>query len=384
MVDEDEVVAAARRVVGDPSAELVSWSSRALARDGIAETTGGVLVAEGVVRRRRGEQPWSAVLKVVRRPAVGGTDPDDWSYWRREVDVYEGVPDASIEGAMRRPAAHLVVSGADEARLWLERVQDEPRRWGAVHVERAARAAGLAAGHSLTAPVDLGPPFLHSLLAPGGWWATCLDPHAPEGVVRQVCGSSGAWRSASVVRAVDETTRARVLRVWAQRQDLLDVLARLPTVLCHGDLHRRNVLLPPGSRSVVAVDWAFCGPGALGSDVADLVWGTVFHGDADAGELADLEEAGLAAFEAGARGAGWSGGSGLLRLAYLTATALRWALLLPGWISWWLDEGGSGSDLHSVFGRSADQLREDWTALCRQALDRADAAGASLRTGRLP
>ncbi len=88
MVDDDELTVVARHVAGDPDAELVSVSFRALAQDGIAESTGGVLVAEGVVRGRQGDRAWSAVLKVVRRPAVGGADPDDWSYWRREVDVY--------------------------------------------------------------------------------------------------------------------------------------------------------------------------------------------------------------------------------------------------------------------------------------------------------
>ncbi len=202
--------------------------------------------------------------------------------------------------------------------------------------------------------------------------------------MQRVCGLSGAWRSASVVRAVDEATRARVLRVWADRQDLLRVLARLPQALCHGDLHRRNVLLPRGSRSVVAVDWAFASRGAVGTDLADLVWGTLFHGDADPRELAELEEVACTAIADGARDAGWSGASRLVLLAYLSATALRWALLLPGWMSWWLDEGGIGCDLGEVFGRSADQLREDGTALCRHALDRADAAHALRRTVALP
>jgi hypothetical protein len=132
------------------------------------------------------------------------------------------------------------------------------------------------------------------------------------------------------------------------------------------------------------VDWAFASRGALGTDLADLVWGTVFHGDADAGDLAELEEVACTAFEDGARRSGWSGDSRLVLLAYLSATALRWALLLPGWVSWWLDEGGTGSDLGEVFGRSADQLRDDWTALCRHALDRADAAHALRRTLALP
>jgi aminoglycoside/choline kinase family phosphotransferase len=175
-----------------------------------------------------------------------------------------------------------------------------------------------------------------------------------------------------VSSSFDAVTRARAQGVWADRQDLLQALERLPAVLCHNDLHRRNLLLPDGNE-VVAVDWAFCGPGPAGSDLADLVWGTLYYGDADVDQASAVENAALEGYVQGLRDGGWDGPHEAVRLAYLLATALRWAALLPGWLAYFSDPE-VGADVEATFGRPLAQLRPVWLTLCSLTLDRADHA----------
>jgi len=58
----------------------------------------------------------------------------------------------------------------------------------------------------------------------------------------------------------------RLLLLWAHRQELLDALDRLPQVLSHNDAFRRNLFLK--SERLLAVDWAFLGPGPVGAELA--------------------------------------------------------------------------------------------------------------------
>lgn len=379
LVDPQELAAAARCALNDADAELLSTSVEPIRHRSVIETTGGLYLARGRARCVQGEHPWSAVLKILVRPVSDCREPADWCYWRREAVVYDSgvVPDRAAGGRLRRPHRLELIEGADEIRLWLEHVPDaSSRAWDLPEFERVAHAAGRFAGFGLRRPADRAhqglQPFLPSVLASGGWWATFMDPAVADETVVGVCGQPGAWRSPAVVDAVDPVMKARVLRLWEERDGLLEMMAQLPTVLCHNDLHRRNVLLPATSE-VVAVDWAFCGAGSVGSDLADLVWGTLYYGDTSVTDVAHLERTVLDAYVDGLRAAESEVDPQAVRLSYLLATGLRWAALLPGWIGWMLG-GQSGCDPEAVFGRPAVRLRRDWAWLCSSALDRADAA----------
>jgi hypothetical protein len=165
--------------------------------------------------------------------------------------------------------------------------------------------------------------------------------------------------------------------VWADRDTLLSVLDGLPQVFGHGDLHPRNILLTADTdgagEEVVALDWAFCGPFPLGTDLADLVYAAAWFCDLEIAELATVEQAAFAAYEDGLRRAGWNGDLRLARLGFATSVALRMGACIPGWAVGMLGpEEADSSEL--LYGRPVKATLAAWITLEDVCLDLADEA----------
>ncbi|HJW47954.1 MAG TPA: hypothetical protein VJ726_00900, partial [Candidatus Limnocylindria bacterium] len=74
------IARAAQGALGDPRAEVQSWDRAPLSWLAIASTTAELTRYSGTSADGR---PWSAILKVLRRPESATT-----AEWRREADVY--------------------------------------------------------------------------------------------------------------------------------------------------------------------------------------------------------------------------------------------------------------------------------------------------------
>ena len=362
-----EVADVARRATGDPAAELLEWTATPLAHVGIIDTTGGLYRVVGRVRSDGAEVDWSCVLKVLKPSALEEcVDPASWCYWHREVDFYGSELATGLPGPLRAPRAYGVIDHTDRAHVWMENVAAPGGRWRLEDFRRAARAAGLSAGGFLAGrPLPdepwLARGFLRSLLADGGFWATRMHPETGD-----------AWTS-PLSASFDATTRERVLQVWADRDALLSIIDGLPQVFGHGDLHPRNILLPAGDDEVVALDWAFCGPCSIGTDLADLVYEAAWFCDVGIAELAAVEQVAFAGYEDGLRTAGWGGDRRLARLGFATAVALRMGACIPGWAVGMLGpEQAQSSEL--LYGRPVEAVLAAWIALEDVCLDLADEA----------
>ena len=374
--DEPEVVEVARRVVQDAEADLLDWSATPIDYVGIIDTTGGLHHVAGRVRSHGAEVEWSCVLKVLERPPLDEClDPPSWCYWLREAAFYASALPSSLPAPIRAPSAYRVVDRDGEAYIWMEHITAPSSRWRPEDFRRAARAAGLSAGAFLTGrPVPDEPwlvrGFLGSLLADGGFWATTMDVESGE-----------AWRS-PLAESFGARTRERVLRIWADRDALLSSIDALPKVFGHGDFHPRNLLLPIGVDEILALDWAFCGPHPLGSDLADLVGLAAWFCDIEMADFAAIEQSAFAGYEEGLRTAGWDGDERLVRLGYATAIALRLGACMPGWAAEMLGpEQAPSSEL--LYGRPAETVLATWIALEDVCLDLADEArGLAAQIGR--
>ena len=101
---------------------------------------------------------------------------------------------------------------------------------------------------------------------------------AGEGAIKELPDRSGSDE------VMDALLPAELLEsfvaYWDHRHAIFAALDDLPTVLSHHDCHNANLcLIPIGAAAydVVAVDWAYCGLGALGADLgalvtSDLLW----------------------------------------------------------------------------------------------------------------
>jgi thiamine kinase-like enzyme len=117
--------------------------------------------------------------------------------------------------------------------------------------------------------------------------------------------------------------RQALVRLHEQRENLLDLMERLPRTLCHLDVWPDNIIRRPEGE-VVLLDWAFAGDGALGEDIGNLIPNVLVPDEA----LDDLDTRLTRAYVSGLREAGWTGDERLVRLA-ICASAVKYDFLMP-------------------------------------------------------
>jgi hypothetical protein len=308
------------------------------------------------------------VLKVLNDPHDRCQKRDEWCYWKRELLAFESGMLANLPEAVRVPHCYGVTEHQDSGWIWMEEiVPSTDPHWSMEHYHLAARQAGRVAGSflgSLPLPDQpwLSASFYRSALDDGTRWAAFMDETS----------SVNAWQSPIVQQAFSDSLRSRVKRIWREKQRIFDTFDRLPQVLCHYDFHRRNLMIrenTDGLQELIALDWAFCGLGPIGADIAELVGGSTYYFEVEPAQLPDFEETVLDGYLAGLHDSGWDGDMSLARLGYLSAIALWSGATLPGWVGGILD-----IDLEKTCGRPAQEVIAGWVLLCEYLMERADEA----------
>ncbi len=287
-------------------------------------------------------------------------DTHHWNWWEREAHAYRSAElAASLAGTGLGLAEVDVVEEESGYSLHLEWVDGTPGTAFEI-ADHVALAAGLGRWQAR-------PPLHEAWLSRGfirGYSASKPVPsvsaaawHAP--LVRDLwpSGLETGWRS-----------------LVAARERLLGIMERLPRATSHLDVWPPNVVRRPGGE-VVLVDWAFCGDGAVGEDLGNLVPDSVFDLFWPADRLCELTEAAYAAYIAGLREGGWTGDETLVRLG-MTASAVKYTWLLPTTLAHARDgvhrayfREVDGTQLYTARGE-AFALLADWTAEALRIADR--------------
>jgi Phosphotransferase enzyme family len=371
-----ERIAVARKITGDQQSELMDWDVEPVPHEAIIETTGGLYVVHGVSRGLGHSQHWTCIVKVLNRSYGEAEQPDAWCYWRREALFFSSGLGEALPASLRAPRSFGVTEHKDDCWVWMEHIGGRTiQHWTMDDYHRVAVASGEAAGDYLGgAPVPeepwMAPSLLRSLMAEGGSWAELMNPDRPD----------SAWNTSLVGESYDAETRSRVLSLWDRRELFLSTLDALPHVFCHGDFHRRNLLLPMAADDCpVVLDWAFCGPGAVGADAAQLVAGTLYFGDVDVERSSLLATVVLDGYTEGLRKSGWDGDRRIVQLGFETYAAMWMGPTLPGWIALMLPES-EGVNVEALYGRPASAVRDGWVTLNEIGLDLADRAESLART----
>ena len=329
-------------------------------------------VTGGIWRVTAGDA--TAVCKVVADGA-GADSPEHWeashelrhfNYWRREIEAYAADLAAEFRphGVDAPRLLHLDDPGQGAAVLWLEDVEGYGATdWDLGEFAAFAGALGQAQGR-LAAAGDWDRPWLSR-----DFLRTYADSKPLD--ERRLADDS-AWAQPRILQHLGDL-REPLERLHHDRARFYDLAAACPRTLCHLDVWPANLMRRLVDDTFVLLDWSFCGDGALGEDVANLIPDSVFDLMRPVDELEALAEQVEEAYIEGVAAGGWDGDERWIRLGIRTA-AVKYHWLVGGLLRDAADDGGATAyggqhvDRDELYTARAEGLR----LLCRWA-DEADA-----------
>jgi hypothetical protein len=306
-------------------AEILSRHSKEIFT-GIGAGTRLYRVAGTAATRHRRPVDWTMVIKVLTLDPLSfqsiGTDQTCWDYWKREWYVYQSAWQQQLPGPLVAPrclATGEILAETDEELAWiamedLEAIDSRP--WPASHFHEVARHLGIFNGDYLGVALPAEPWLSRDWLR---GWTEHAEPLVE--VLPKVASHPVAGRIFTPDLIND------LIELWADREKLYDALDQLPKTLCHNDVFPRNLFIRGDGHpnQSVAIDWAFCGEGAVGQELTTLVGATQGFLESRPGHWDDLERDCLDGYAEGLRQAGWEGRDEIL-IGYLLSSVLRFGI----------------------------------------------------------
>ncbi len=287
----------------------------------------------------------SRVRKTLRRfepgqqvgPAhwAASAEPRHWNYWHREAEVYlDEQLRVSLSGTGLGLADAAVEEQDNGTTLWLEDVSGTP---GTDFVLGDHVATANALGRWQARPLPTRPwssrRFLRDYSTSRPWDLSVVD-------------DDNAWAQPLIRATWPRGLREGWGRLLAHRGALLNLMEQLPRTTSHLDAWVSNAVRRPDG-TVVLLDWAFAGDGAIGEDLGNWLPDAVFDLFWPADRLAELEAACFPAYVTGLRAGGWQGADSDARLG-VVASCVKYAWLLP------LLLAQAGDDEHRAYHQAAD------------------------------
>lgn len=339
------------------------FESEPLEVESIYEPIVGATV--GVWRVRAGSR--TAVLKLLAYRDGGhpnwqaGAAESDWMYWRREANAYESGMLADLPDGLRAPDCYHVTERSDgSVALWLEDLQGHRGAdWHVSNYGPAARHFGRWQGRDLLAgPLRSDPWLSHD------WLRTYLTQ---RDVDDEVLADDHVWQRSVLAQwfTARDVTRLRTMR--ADRNRFLDVIAGLPPVVSHLDLHPNNLFLDANGATAV-IDWAYVGLGCVGEDVGNLVPDSVLDFHIPVDQIGALDTQITDSYNTGLADAGASIDPADARLGMTATMAAKYAWIGPALARAVIDERDH------VNGQPAGDATRTWAPAVLYVLDRADEA----------
>ena len=265
----------------------------------------------------------------------------------------------------------------DRAWVWMEDIHEVTgKQWSLDDFQRTARQLGrfqgaYLGGTPLPAQPWLCPPFFGTGWAEQNGWSGYMSPEFEQ----------NAWKLPVGRNGLNDKQKLRLLQLIVENLRFDRVNQRLPQVLCHNDVHRKNLMwmLSPqtGEEELVALDWSFTGPGAAGNDLGGLLGNSLYFFDYDPFDAETLEAALLEGYLAGIADQRVEIDPRLMRLGYLISLSY-FMEYLPGWTPFILPPN-SGDAVQGMHGRSAKEVLASWVHLAEFCLDRADEARSLIK-----
>ncbi|MGN6272670.1 MAG: phosphotransferase family protein [Protaetiibacter sp.] len=303
----------------------------------------------GTARSGGGQVEWSLVEKVTEGPA--SASPYLRANAERELAAYTSGMLASLAPGLRAPRLHGSRTDADgRITLWLEDIPMPARPLDADALLAAARdLGGLAGGWVARVPTA---PWLFD-----GW----IERHGQSGAIDAGLAVLRRRHPAVVARLGPRLGEIEALLLAQPR--LRTLLEAAPQTLCHHDAVGANVFAT--TEGTVLIDWESVGGGAVGADLASLLFASVRRGDANIAEVRAVWDDALAAY---ANACAEAVSAQQVGRAFDAAIALRWKLAVD--VAATL-ESGEPARRGSAPDEAPEQAMDELVALVDVLLDAA-------------
>ena len=282
----------------------------------------------GTARDGRGPLDWGFIVKFLSLDTHDyqslSTDQHAWNYWKREWCAYRAPWQQQLTGrfvAARclgtgEPASPL--SGGEGAWIAMEDLMDhDVRPWSTSQFLTVAHDIGQFNGGFVTGQPPPSDPWLSRQWLRG--WTEQATP--------MLALLPPASHQPAVEKIFPPDIISDLIRLWERRETLFDVLDQLPQTLCHNDVFPRNVFIRPSRpHRSVAIDWAFCGTGAIGQELGALVGASLAFFESPPERWDELERVCLKGYNGGLKAAGASEATDDVHLGYLLSITLHFGL----------------------------------------------------------
>ncbi len=374
-----------REALRMPSFRIDDWRCTPLTGHISNPATGGLYRVTGSGRQNGRSVPWSLILKIVQlapdAPQGWGTDLLHFGYWKREALAYQSGVLQHLGVNLRAPRCFGVEEQPNgSVWLWLEEIPEKGQAvWPAMCYGLAARHFGQWQGPYLAdQPLPVAP-WLQS-----GWLRSWVEHFE---FLENYLSLPEFWDHPLVHAAFPVPVVDRLLRLWADRQEWMDILDRMPITLCHFDIWRPNLLActnPGGNVQTVALDWQCMGLGPAG-EVGNLLLTALMTLEITSLDAKVLDAAIWESYLQGLQESGWNGDPQQVRFCYTAYPALRWGLVFPMLmiLPYVLNES-KRAEAEAKYGQSIEELLSQWANALYVLLDLGDEArglAAALRGG---
>jgi hypothetical protein len=263
---------------------------------------------------------WRLILKTVKGSPTNSTNPQSSNYWKREPLYYKSGLLADLPVGLCAPRCYAIREYEGSYQIFLEDLQDAKSGmdWSVESYWGVARSLGQFNGAYL-----VGKPIPTAKWIPRQWLRTVVEEAAPN---MDLFFHS---QDHPILKRAYRTIPIGMMRLaWEQRHDFMEKLEQLPQTFCHQDAFCRNLYSMEafGINQLAAIDWAYSGQAALGTDLVSLVYAGIFLGPIHVSEVGRLTRLALEGYLQGLDDAGWQGAPELVRFAFNVSVFYRYLI----------------------------------------------------------
>ena len=308
---------------------------------------------------------WSMILKIIEhRPNEDRADP---KYWKREYEVYRSGIFNDLPGGLQAARCFGVTDFENESCwLWLEELHDDlGETWPVTHYRTIGQHAGHFSGVFLEKR-----PLPNELWLSNHWLRKIIATLTPRFAEMQDMLQQPLLRP-----VLPPDAHAQFARLLADSEQFLSALDQLPQTISHKDYFRRNIFarrMVDGQYQTIAIDWAFVGQAAIGTEAAIPVMVGLFVAQIDPDQTDEHEKQVFEGYLSGLRDMGWNGDSRIVHLGYAASTALKLIELMSPMGH--LDDPGFQAFIQSALGCPMSHFVHHIAAMNRLAYRMADEA----------